>query len=114
MCLKLGRLQDALSDAEAAVAADPGFVKGFLRRAAAHEALAQWAEAVRDYERAREMDADVAGIADMLRRAKLELKKSRRVDYYALLEVPKDASDADIKKACMHLPSHCEESAVVR
>ena len=39
--MKLGRLQDALADAEAAVAADPAFVKGFLRLAAAHEALAQ-------------------------------------------------------------------------
>ena len=41
VCMKLGQLQDALADAEAAIATDPGFVKGFLRRAAAHESLAQ-------------------------------------------------------------------------
>ena len=51
--MKLGRKQDALADAESAVQADPTFVKGFLRRAAAHEALQQWQEAVHDYEKVR-------------------------------------------------------------
>ena len=53
---------------------------------------------MRDYDRVKEMDGEVPGIADMLRRAKVELKKSKRVDYYALLDVQKDCSEADIKK----------------
>ena len=53
VCMKLGRKQDALADAESAVQADPTFVKGFLRRGAAHEALQQWQEAVHDYEKVR-------------------------------------------------------------
>lgn len=47
------RKQDALADAEEAVSCDPSFVKGFLRRASAHEALEQWEEAVHDYEKVR-------------------------------------------------------------
>jgi len=34
-----------------------------------------------------------------LHKAQLELKKSKRKDYYKLLEVPKDASESEIKKA---------------
>lgn len=50
-CAKMGRHQDALSDAEEAVKCDATFVKGYLRRAAAHEALKNWDDAVRDYEK---------------------------------------------------------------
>ncbi len=44
------------------------------------------------------MDSEVQGIAGMLRHAKTELKKSKRVDYYKLLDISQDASDNDIKK----------------
>jgi hypothetical protein len=40
-----------------------------------------------------------AGLPDLLRQAKLALKKSKRVDYYAILEVSQGADEADIKKA---------------
>ena len=46
----------------------------------------------------KEMDSEVQGIAAMLRNAKTELKKSKRVDYYKLLDISQDASEADIKK----------------
>lgn len=35
----------------------------------------------------------------LLQDAKLQLKKSKRKDYYKILSLPKDCSDADIKKA---------------
>lgn len=35
----------------------------------------------------------------MLRHAKLELKKSKRVDYYKLLCIERSASEGEIKKA---------------
>lgn len=152
-------------------------MKGYLRRAAAHEALKNWEDAVRDYEKVRapgmpcndqtlicrstvvasmafllhlimgnkgsvlllgslqrtsprpsffnfaaygitgeiwnlcieggwlspcvqvkEMDSEVQGITGMLGNAKKELKKSKRVDYYKLLDISQDANDADIKK----------------
>ncbi len=44
------------------------------------------------------MDSEVQGIAGMLRHAKTELKKSKRVDYYKLLDISQDASENDIKK----------------
>ena len=38
-------------------------------------------------------------IANQLRQAKLELKKSLRKDYYKILGVAKDASESEIKTA---------------
>lgn len=52
-CMKLGRPADALADAEAAVAADAGYAKGYLRRALAHQALGALEDAVRDFEKVR-------------------------------------------------------------
>ena len=55
-----------------------------------------------DYTRALELgpeDEAAEEVARLLRDAKLALKKSKRVDYYGLLEVAADASPADIKKA---------------
>ena len=40
-----------------------------------------------------------AGLGEMLRQSKLALKKSKRVDYYAVLEVEADAGEDAIKRA---------------
>ena len=40
-----------------------------------------------------------AGLSAKLKEAKLELKKSKRKDYYKILEVGKDATEDEIKKA---------------
>ena len=55
------------------------------------------------------MDSHTPGIGESLRNAKLLLKKSKRVDYYKLLEISQDANDYDIKKVapssnCAGLP----------
>lgn len=56
---------------------------------------------IQDYTRALELgpeDESSEEVAQLLREAKLALKKSKRIDYYALLEVAVDASPVDIKK----------------
>ena len=53
MYMKLRRYKEALADAEAAVDADGAFAKGYLRRAAANEALERFEDAVRDYEKVK-------------------------------------------------------------
>jgi tetratricopeptide (TPR) repeat protein len=49
----MGRHSEALADAEGAVKCDPAFVKGYLRRATAHQALENWEDALRDFEKVR-------------------------------------------------------------
>ncbi len=45
------------------------------------------------------LDFEISENKRLLQEAKLELKKSKRKDYYKILGVSKDASDDEIKKA---------------
>ena len=61
--------------------------------------LEMYEEAVRDYEQANKMDRGNQEVRQLLQQAKLELKKSKRKDYYKMLGVSKDANEDEIKKA---------------
>ena len=54
---------------------------------------------MREYKSIAESHPSEPGIAKDIRNAELELKKSKRKDYYKILGVEKDAGDNDIKKA---------------
>ena len=54
--------------------------------------------AVIDYEKVYKLDKTKEN-QQLLKEAKLELKKSKRKDYYKILGVSKTASDDEIKKA---------------
>ncbi|KAL0034072.1 hypothetical protein WJX79_007204 [Trebouxia sp. C0005] len=97
--LKLGNAEAALKDAEVATELDPQYARAYVRRAAAHQALEHFEEAVRDYEKVKSLEESTAGIDGMIRDAKTALKKSKRVDYYKLLELDQNAGDADLKRA---------------
>jgi predicted TPR repeat methyltransferase len=49
----LGNAEAALKDAEVATELDPQYARAYMRRAAAHQALEHFEEAVRDYEQVR-------------------------------------------------------------
>ena len=51
------------------------------------------------YFRASQLSPEDDSISRDLRQAKIELKKSKRKDYYKILGVDKNASEDDIKKA---------------
>lgn len=46
----------------------------------------------------KEMAPEIREVEVHLKSAKLELKKSKRIDFYALLEVSSSATDYEIKK----------------
>lgn len=58
-----------------------------------------WEGAVRDLKAIAESNPEEPGIAKEIRSAELELKKSKRKDYYKILGVGKDAGETEIKKA---------------
>lgn len=61
--------------------------------------LEEYEEAVRDYEKAHRLDRHNGEIRRGLQQAKLELKRSKRKDYYKILGVGRGASEDEIKKA---------------
>ena len=54
---------------------------------------------MREYKNIAETNPSEPGIQKEIRSAELELKKSKRKDYYKILGLEKDATDNDVKKA---------------
>ena len=52
----------------------------------------------------KQLEPEMADIGGLLRDARAALKKAKRVDYYAVLEVDTCADEAEIKKVG---PCHC-------
>jgi len=95
---KLGKHEDCISDCTKAIELDTTYLKAYLRRAKCYMDTEQYEEAVRDYEKLTKMDRNQE-YRQLLKQAKLELKKSKRKDYYKILGLGKDANEDEIKKA---------------
>ncbi len=100
MCYsKLKQWQLAIQDCDKAIQMDPSYTKAKKTKAKALGEGGDWDEAVRAYKSIQEQTPEEPGIAKDIRNAEMELKKSKRKDYYKLLELDKDASDMEIKRA---------------
>uniref|UniRef100_A0A7N9CD74 DnaJ homolog subfamily C member 7 n=1 Tax=Macaca fascicularis TaxID=9541 RepID=A0A7N9CD74_MACFA len=116
---KLRKLDDAIEDCTNAVKLDDTYIKAYLRRAQCYMDTEQYEEAVRDYEKVYQTEKTKEH-KQLLKNAQLELKKSKRKDYYKILGVDKNASEDEIKKAyrkraLMHHPDrHSGASAEVQ
>ncbi|PVH87041.1 TPR-like protein [Cadophora sp. DSE1049] len=96
------RLKDytgAIEDCERAIALDPSYTKAKKTKATALGQSGNWEAAVRELKELQEQDPSDSSIAKEVRNAELELKKSKRKDYYKILGVEKDADENQIKKA---------------
>lgn len=96
---KLKQWRRAVEDCDRALQMDPGYTKAKKTRAKALGEEGDWEEAVRALKSIAEENPQEPGIAREVRQAELELKKSKRKDYYKILGVDKDAGDSEIKKA---------------
>lgn len=98
VCSKIGKDEQAIEDCTKAIELDENYIKAYMRRAKCYMDSEQYEEAVRDYEKICNLDRSREN-KKLLQDAKLELKKSKRKDYYKLLGVSKNATDDEIKKA---------------
>ncbi|KAF4555494.1 Tetratricopeptide repeat-containing protein 1 [Elsinoe fawcettii] len=96
---KLKQWANAIEDCDAALKLDPTYTKAKKTRAKALGESGDWDEAVRVLKDIAEQNPGEPGIQKEVRQAELELKKSKRKDYYKILSVEKDAGDNEIKKA---------------
>ncbi|XP_071776423.1 dnaJ homolog subfamily C member 7-like [Centroberyx gerrardi] len=116
---KLKKLDQAIEDCTSAIKLDDTYIKAYLRRAQCYMNTEQYEEAVRDYEKVYQTEKTKEH-KHLLKTAQLELKKSKRKDYYKVLGVGKNATDDEIKKAyrkraLMHHPDrHSAATAEVQ
>ena len=97
--VKLRNWARALEDVDKCLQGKPNFTKAKMRRAQVLLELKQFEESVREYSALLQEDQQNAELRAGLQKAKLELKKSKRKDYYALLGVHANATSTEIKKA---------------
>ncbi|XP_063710381.1 dnaJ homolog subfamily C member 7-like isoform X2 [Symsagittifera roscoffensis] len=95
---KLKKIEDSIKDCDKAIQLDENYEKAFIRRAALLQEDGRYEEAVRDCEHVYKKNPNPTNKRH-LQEAKLELKKSKRKDYYKLLGVEKTATEEEIKKA---------------
>uniref|UniRef100_A0A668RJV9 J domain-containing protein n=1 Tax=Oreochromis aureus TaxID=47969 RepID=A0A668RJV9_OREAU len=95
---KLKKLEQAIEDCTKAIKLDETYIKAYLRRAQCYMDTEQYEEAVRDYEKVYQTEKTKEH-KQLLKNAQLELKKSKRKDYYKILGVDKKATEEEIKKA---------------
>lgn len=91
-------MQDSVRDCTEALKINDKYTKALLKRARNFYDLEKFEESIKDYEAAYKLDKSIE-IKNCLKDAKLQLKKSKRKDYYKILGVTKSASDDEIKKA---------------
>lgn len=100
---QLKLLDRAIADCSRALELEPSYVRARKTLAKALGESGQWEEAVRELKAVHDANPSEAGIAREIRSAELELKKSKRKDYYNILGIDKEAGDGDVKKAYRRL-----------
>ncbi|XP_074915870.1 dnaJ homolog subfamily C member 7 isoform X2 [Chelonoidis abingdonii] len=119
LACRLRKLEDAIDDCTKAIKLDDTYIKAYLRRAQCYMDTEQYEDAVRDYEKVYQTEKTKEH-KQFLKNAQVELKKSKRKDYYKILGVNKNASEDEIKKAyrkraLMHHPDrHSGASAEIQ
>jgi DnaJ family protein C protein 7 len=98
VCSRLGRLTEAVADCSSALEISENYPNALLVRAQCYMGLRDFDKAVRDYEKAFEMDKSQE-TRRLLENAKSALKNSEHKDYYSIFGVNKNASADEIKKA---------------
>ncbi len=97
--VQLKDYKGAIEDCERAISLDPSYTKAKKTKANALGQSGKWEDAVRELKELQEQDSNDQTLAKDVRRAELELKKSKRKDYYKILGVEKEADENQIKKA---------------
>ena len=100
--------KNVVADCSEAIKLDKEYMKAYMRRAASFLVLGGETEcesAIRDYEKASELaktEDQERDINRRIRSAQIQLKRAKRKDFYKILGVSLDSTDAEIKKACKY------------
>ncbi|TEB25225.1 hypothetical protein FA13DRAFT_1714051 [Coprinellus micaceus] len=95
---KIGRHDDALQDCDESLELQPHSFKALRTRARIYIGLEKYDAAVADFKSAIK-EANVRALKAELKKAELDLKRSKTKDYYKILGVEKECTEVEIKKA---------------
>jgi DnaJ family protein C protein 7 len=98
--IKLDKDKLAMEDLDRAIELNEQYAKAYLRKGDLNMKRKEFEDAVRSYDRARQIDRSVSSnIDELIREAKISAKNAKRKDYYGILGVEKQSTTEEIKKA---------------
>ena len=98
--MRLNCNKEALADCDKSIELDDKYTKSYIRRAEVRLKLEKFNEAVSDYWKIKEIDPSTSHeMQKKINEAQQLEKKAKKKDFYKILGVEKNATDADIKKA---------------
>lgn len=101
--LRLERYESCLEDCGIAIYAEDDYRDAWLTKVTALHKLGRHTEAVEDMEHLMQIHGGDTKVQHWYERAKFEVRKQRRTDYYALLQVSRLASELEIKQSYKQL-----------
>jgi DnaJ family protein C protein 7 len=97
--VKVGKTDEALSTLDRAIVMNKEYVKAYFKKGDILLSLLKYDEAIYEYNKVKEIGGpQTPGLREKLKHAQLELKKSKRKDYYKVLGIEVGADEAAIKK----------------
>ena len=100
LCLKKQvKNMEALKDVDQAIQYNPNYSTAYIRRALIYEELKMFDDAKSDLSKAKELDPRNTKIDGYMNEANQKSEKARNRDYYQILGINRNATQADIKKA---------------
>lgn len=96
---KSGAWEAGVAACTHAIDYDPKQIKAWMQRGEAKIRGEQYDDAIRDFKQAVQIDEHSQEAKEALHKAELELKKSKRKNYYKILGISNNANDKEIKRA---------------
>ena len=78
---------------------NPFYARGYIKRGNVYMELKMFDDARADFQKAKDLDPNVAGVDGYLNDANKNAEKARKRDYYAILGIDKNADEKEIKRA---------------
>ena len=90
---------EALRDSNQSIKLNPFYARGYIKRGNVYMELKMFDDARADFQKAKDLDPNVAGVEGYLNDANKSAEKARKRDYYAILGIDKNADEKEIKRA---------------